>query len=106
MADFDEQLSGLFLTETDEALGQRLADSALARIEQEDGRRRTILAAGGAAGIGATLFIVDLSGGLGVLRGIGEEALRLAPTGYVWTAAAAALAVYAAAVSLRRLRTA
>jgi hypothetical protein len=104
VADFDDQLTALFQAETDPALGQRMADGALGQIGLEDRRRGAILAAGAAAGLVAMLAIVDLSGALTAVRLAAFEMPRaLLVNPFVWTSAAAAMALYGAS-ALRRAR--
>jgi hypothetical protein len=104
MADFETELSGLFQEETgiDAAVGERLADKALARIDGEDRRRGLVLTTAVITGVAAAVSVVARSGAVGAVRDLAALALAHSPampaTTVIWPLAAAALALGAAAV--------
>jgi hypothetical protein len=102
MADFETELSGLFLQETDEAAGERAAQTAVARIDREDRRRGLVLTTGMITGVAAAASVVARSGAIGAMRDLLAQALAHPPsmqvTPAIWPLAAAALALGAAAV--------
>jgi hypothetical protein len=94
MADFETELSGMFQTAVDPAIGPALAEAALARIAREDHRRSLALTLAGVAGV----VIAGASGAPQAARELIAVSFALAtapvqPMALLWPVAALGVAV-------------
>ena len=106
MADFDDQLTALFQAETNPALGERMADRALIRIDQEDSRRQVILSIGVVSGLALAGAVAGVAGLLPALRAISFTTPHITAIPYLWPLAGAAVAAAAITTLVRSARTA
>ena len=106
MADFENELSGMFQTAVDPAVGPGLAEAALARIARQDRRRGLALTFAGAVGVLTASAVAGASGATQAARELASQALVLTtmPVNLmqiVWPMAAIGIAVCA----IQALRT-
>ena len=101
MADFEHDLTQMFLDAPDGGLSQRLANAAMLRIDREDHRRALVLTIAVATGLCVTGLAILGSGAIGATRDLLMQALTTEPkfglAVLLWPAAAAALAACGAA---------
>jgi hypothetical protein len=100
MADFENELSGMFQAAIDPAVGPALAEAALARIARQDHRRRLALTLAGAVGVLTAGAIAGASGATQAARELAGQALAMTTMHVsllqvVWPMAALAIAVCA-----------
>ena len=109
MADFEDDLSGMFQTAVDQTVGRALAEAALARIARQDQRRRLALTLAGAVGVLTAGAIAGAAGAPEAAREFAVQMMALSNASMtsmkvVWPLVAVGVAV-CAVQALRVTRT-